>query len=567
MMRRQARIGLGAAVLCVAVLAAVVGATAAPRAHEPAAAKLWVFFTDKGIERAGVAAAVDAFTAELPERALARRARKGIPVNANDLPVSARYIEGVRGTGAEVVTRSRWLNAVSVVVGPAEREAIERLAFVREVRPVARGVKELPREAPPVGEERGGSGNRLDYGYSEEFLDAIQVPPMHDAGLDGTGILVCMLDTGFDTDHEAYRHLDIAGERDFINDDLETADEPGDPSGQDSHGTRTLSCVAGLKPGRFCGGAYNASVLLGKTEILDEEIQVEEDYWVEGVEWADSLGADIVSSSLGYLDWYTYDDMDGNTCVTTIAADMAAARGIVVVNSMGNEGEGGYVYMIAPADGDTVVSVGAIDGYGYRAPFSSRGPTSDGRMKPDVMAPGYPVYVVTTADTSSYGYSSGTSFSCPLTAGVVALLLQGHPDWTPQDVLDALHATATQSSSPDSLMGWGIVRGYDALYSSPLGVEDQPVAGRRLVGSHPNPFSPETVVEFAVPSAGPVRLEVFDVAGRLVRVLEQATFPEGAFARRWDGTDDEGNPVASGVYFVRLATAERRASEKVVLLR
>jgi len=570
MRKRQLAVGVRMVVLWAVVFVVAAGGMAGavgPQAPEATKGKLWVFFADKGIARADLRTALDAFAAELSDRALARRAKMGLAVNVNDLPVARRYIDAVRETGAEVVTRSRWLNGVSVLAGPAERDAIGRLPFVREIRPVGRGVKELPREVVPVDEGVGDSRGRLDYGPSNDQLVQIQVPQVHDDGFDGSGILICMLDTGFDIDHEAYRHLDLVGERDFVNDDTETADEPGDPVGQDSHGTKTLSCVGGRTPGRLYGGSYNASFLLGKTEILDQEIQVEEDYWVEGVEWADSLGADIVSSSLGYIDWYTFEDMDGNTAVTTIAADMAAARGIVMVNSMGNEGGSGYVHMIAPADGDSVVSVGAVDGFGFLASFSSVGPTYDGRIKPDVVAPGYPVYVATTADTDSYGYSSGTSFSCPLTAGAIGLLLQGHPDWTPQDVLDALHATATQSSTPDTLMGWGILQSYDAMHSSPLGVADQPLTGPRIVRSHPNPFSPETVVEFAVPSAGPVRLEIFDVAGRVVRVLERADLPAGSFERRWDGNDSAGSAVASGVYFIRLETAGRLANEKVVLLR
>jgi subtilisin family serine protease len=470
-------------------------------------AKLWVFFTDKALSHGSEAAAIADFETALTERALERRAKVGIRVNINDLPVAGEYVDAVAATGVEIVARSRWLNAVSVRADLNEAEAIAALPFVREIRPVAKGTKPLPVIIPATDETRGQYGTRtFNYGDSYCQNDQVQIIDLHDDGFDGSGVIIAMLDTGFDTDHQAYRHLDIIGERDFINDDAVTSNQPGDPDGQDSHGTATLSNVGGMYAGEIYGGSYNAGFILCKTEMLEEEIEAEEDNWVEAVEYADSLGADVVSSSLGYLDWYTYADMDGNTCTTTVAADMAAARGIVIVNSMGNEGGNPWLYMIAPADGDSVLSIGAVDCDNYRVGFSSVGPTYDGRIKPDVMALGLYAYVATTEDTCSYGFASGTSFSCPITAGAVGLLIQGHPEWTPQDVIDAVHSTATQSASPDTLMGWGILQVSDAMYSEPLDVpDDDVIGGAALVWSAPNPFSPGTVLTYHVPSTSHVR--------------------------------------------------------------
>ncbi len=424
-------------------------------------------------------------------------------------------------------------------------------------------------ERAGVGEDRTDRGGTrsLDYGESLGQNDQVQISDLHDDGFDGGGIVIAMLDTGFDTDHQAYRHLDILGERDFINDDTETANEPGDPSGQDSHGTATLSNVGAAYAGEIYGGSYEATFILCKTEIVDDEIEVEEDYWVEAVEYADSLGADLISSSLGYFYWYDYSDMDGNTCVTTIAADMAAARGITVITSMGNEGGNEWKYMIAPSDGDSVLGIGAVDIDGDRVSFSSVGPTYDDRIKPDVMALGASAYVATTSDTASYGYSSGTSFSCPITAGAVGLLLQGHPDWLPEDVIDAVHTTATQSSSPDTLMGWGILQVSDAMYSSPLGVQDGPTAVTSVVWSAPNPFRPGTSLHFVMPDDGRADLAVYDVSGRLVRRLLDRALPSGPHQVSWDGTDETGRDVASGVYFARFETDTLSASTKMVLVR
>jgi subtilisin family serine protease len=246
---------------------------------------------------------------------------------------------------------------------------------------------------------------------------------------------------------------------------------------------------------------------------------------------------------------------------------MAAARGIVVVNSMGNEGGHAWLYMIAPADGDSVVSVGAVDSGGARVSFSSVGPTYDGRLKPDVMALGSSAYVATTSDTATYAHASGTSFSCPITAGAVGLLLQGHPDWTPSDVIGALHATATQSGSPDTLMGWGIVQASDAMDSGPVDVPEGGVVAQRAVSGSPNPFGLDTTVRYAVPADAHVRVTVHDVAGRVVRVLFDGARRAGSYAVGWDGEDAGGERVAGGIYFLRLATGRETALAKLVVLR
>ena len=259
--------------------------------------------------------------------------------------------------------------------------------------------------------------------------------------------------------------------------------------------------------------------------------------------------------------------MDGNTAVVTIAADMAAARGIVVVNSMGNEGNDSWLYMIAPADGDSVLSVGAVKSDGTRSSFSSVGPTYDGRVKPDVMALGSSAYVATTSDTATYAYASGTSFSCPLTTGAVGLLLDGHPEWTPADVIDALRSTATQSGSPDTLMGWGIVQAADAMDSGTSGVAEGGVAQPRAVFASPNPFGLGTSVRYVVPADARVRVTVHDVAGRVVRVLLDGVQRAGSHAVGWDGVDAVGARVASGTYFVRVDGGGTARVAKVTMLR
>jgi len=245
-------------------------------------------------------------------------------------------------------------------------------------------------------------------------------------------------------------------EWDFVNDDGETQNEEGDPETQHNHGTVTWSTLGGAWDGELYGPAYLASFILAKTEDVSSETQIEEDNWVAGMEWADSFGVDVISSSLCYIDWYSYSDLDGNTAVTTIAADIAAERGIVVCNAMGNSGPASGT-LLAPADADTILACGAVWSDGDIASFSSRGPTYNGRTKPEVLARGVYTYCASPYDTTGYTQAHGTSLSTPLVGGCAAVLLSAHPDWNPVKVREALMMTAGNAQSPNNDRGWGIV--------------------------------------------------------------------------------------------------------------
>jgi subtilisin family serine protease len=238
-----------------------------------------------------------------------------------------------------------------------------------------------------------------------------------------------------------------------------------------------LSIIGGFKEGELVGPAYGANFILAKTENTDSETPIEEDNWIAGIEWADSIGVDVTSTSLSYLDYdspytsYTWQDMDGNTALITIAADLAAGKGIVVVNSASNNGNNSsHNTLGAPADGDSVFTIGSVTSSGVRSSFSSVGPTVDGRIKPDLMAMGSNVYHAGSFGNQYYA-GSGTSFSCPLVAGVCALILQKNPLLTPMEVLQLLRSTATQSNNPDNLYGWGIIDALDAINNIAVPVE------------------------------------------------------------------------------------------------
>jgi len=223
----------------------------------------------------------------------------------------------------------------------------------------------------------------------------------------------------------------------------------------------------------------DASFILAKTEDISDEYQAEEDYWVEGLEWIELGGADLVSSSLAYIDWYTYTDLDGNTAVTTVAADAAASRGLVVFNSIGNSGPAPGS-LLAPADGDSVFAVGAVDADDYVTLFSSRGPTFDGRIKPDACALGQDVSLAYTG-TSGYSQGNGTSFAAPLVSSAAGALYGAHPEWSMIEVMEVLRITSSQSYVPDNDLGYGIIDAYAALkYQSVTGSVRSSISGDYL---------------------------------------------------------------------------------------
>lgn len=526
----------------------------------------WVFFTDRdGAERdpAALAAARDA----LSPRALARRAKVRAAdriVDADDLPPARAYMDWLSERGIFVRAESRWLNAVSVLMDAAALAELADAPFVRKLMPLTPS-RRLPSEARPVTAPLGGREDPIDYGLNTAAMEQIGVPDVHQTGNHGEGVVVGMLDTGYWTEHEALEDLDILAVWDFINGDSTVVNEDSDPEYQHNHGTYTLSALAGYEPGVHVGVAFGASFYLAKTEDVSQEEPIEEDWWVEGIEWLESVGCDLVSSSLGYIDWYTYEDLDGNTAVTTIAADHAVSLGMAVFNSAGNS-RNTTGTIIAPADGDSVIAVGAVNIEGEFASFSSPGPTYDGRIKPDICALGVENRVALPGSYDEYGEVSGTSLSCPLAAGVAALVLSARPELTPMQLRDAMRETASQASVPDNDYGWGILNAPAAVQyglTTAAGPADAPAR----FSAWPNPFNPRVSLRFALDREGPVRLCLYDLAGRRLAVLVDEVLAAGEHERTWKAADGDGRPLASGVYLAKLETSSGPMTKKLVLLR
>jgi len=440
---------------------------------------VWVHFRDKGLSGPALDAALTQAEEDLSERATRRRAKvspvKGARlVDATDLPLHRPYLDAVAATGARPRRESRWLNAASFDATEAQIRAIAALPHVAKVdlvnmfrrdeapvRPEDVAAREAHNTELRAGKAAAWS---IDYGGTLSELVQANVPPLHDEGVTGAGVLIGMLDTGFRTSHVALAPIPVIAAWDFVNDDGDVDNQEGDPSDANDHGTKTMSTIMGYAPGDHVGPAFGAQVVLAKTEDVDGEAPIEEDNWVAGIEWLETYGIDVASSSLGYLDWFTFADLDGNTAACTIAADLAVGKGIVVCNSAGNERGTSWDHIIAPADGDSVIAVGAVTSADIYSYFSSPGPSADGRVKPDVCARGSGNHVCSSTSDTDYTSASGTSFSCPLTAGVAALVLSRVPSLTPMQVREALRETASQAATPDNDYGWGIIDAHAAAH-------------------------------------------------------------------------------------------------------
>lgn len=427
--------------------------------------KIWIYFKDKGnISQASLQGKLAAARLSLKDQCLWRRSKVRSPeilVDTSDLPLFMPYIEKVKSLVKRKRTTSRWLNALSAEASISQILSLERLEFVRKIDLVLsfRRNDSLSISRGELVEGDQSSIEDILYGPSFFQLDQINVIPLHRLGYSGKGVLVCMLDTGFHKTHEVFQQANVIAEWDFVNNDGDVQQNLLDPNDySDSHGTGTWSILGGYTTGQLIGPAYGADFILAKTETTHFEEPIEEDYWVAGIEWAEALGAEVVSSSLGYTDWYTFEDMNGEVAVTTTAANRAVDLGVVVINAVGNERNMPWGHLIAPADGFGVIAVGAVDDNGVIAPFSSPGPSFDSRIKPEVVALGVNDWLAdNTPGDNDYRRGSGTSFATPLVAGVAALLLEIYPQWTPAQVRSALLNTASRSLNPDNNFGWGIV--------------------------------------------------------------------------------------------------------------
>lgn len=515
---------------------------------------------------------IDNPSAFLSQRAIERRQKQQIAIIQNDIPVNPQYLTGVAGTGADLLYATKWLNGVTITTTSQDvLDAVNALPYVVSVRaltdqPLKQQIKEKayfqqesygPLSLPSTKSVE--ALDAYDYGSGYTQINQINGIPLHNMGFRGEEMVIAILDGGFIEvpTHQAFDSLwinnQILGHKDFVH-------PGGDVFTESYHGTAVLSTIGSNVAGQLVGTAPKASFWLLRSEYVLAENLIEEYNWVSAAEFADSVGADVINSSLGYItfdmpEWdHTYEDMDGNTCIVTIGADLASSKGILVVNSAGNSGSDfSYPYIGAPADGVNVFSIGAVDGGGNRASFSSIGPTFDGRIKPDVMAMGQGTAVATSGNSFSNG--SGTSFSSPVTAGMSTCLWQANPTFTNLQIKEAIKQSGNYASAPDAYYGYGIPD--YVLANSLLTVIDQPSSGQEnLVQVYPNPVN-ETI-QITI-KAGAEALRLLDINGRLLNTFtDEATMSASAMKAI--------NGLKPGVYFIQVMMGAQTQTRKLIKL-
>ncbi len=440
----------------------------------------------------------------LTQKAIERRTREGIQADSTDLPVSKKYLDAVKAKAEYLLYESKWLNAAVLVTTESKVDEIKALPFVAKVELVGIGYLDnpnlrlnnppyLPKEQKKRKEEPVSSRdlqlNENTYDFQNQLIG---IPEMHEEGFRGKGITIAVFDAGFPGANTASPliHLQtnkqIVSTRDFVrpwNTDVYTDNQ---------HGTNVLSLIASNEPGKMLSGAPDANYILVMTEEVATEYWVEEYNWVRGAEYADSLGVDIISSSVGYWDFddptmnYTVADLDGETTIITKGATLAAEKGILVVNSAGNYGSG-VSSLVAPADAMGILAIGSVNKDLTVSGFSSRGPTGDGRIKPELAAMGGGTALVRSNGT--VGFSNGTSFSAPQISALAAGLWEGRPEWTKDQLILNLLRSGSQADKPDNLIGFGVPNFFDAFYGEILSVEGTPESISWKV--YPNPMATE----------------------------------------------------------------------------
>lgn len=426
-----------------------------------------VRLTDKGSNTFSLSSP----SAYLGPRALERRARHGISIDSTDLPVTARYIDSIRLAGnVTIINVSKWLNQVAIqTTDAAALTKISSFPFVAGISPVAArnitGIRQkftdtAVTDAGIMQPEHARLQNFYQYGRSAAQVRLNRGDFLHNHGFRGTGIHMAFMDGGF-RNYDLLPTFDSARSADRILGTWDFVAKESSVSEDHPHGTQCFSTVAANMPGVFVGTAPEASYYLFRTEDVSTEYPIEEQNWVVAAEMADSLGVDLCSTSLGYSIFddpsmdYSYADMTGNKTISARGANIASAKGMLMVVSAGNEGNGSWRFVTTPGDGDSVLTIGAVDTLGNIANFSSYGPNSDGQVKPDVAAVGFRA-IVANSNTGQPGFSSGTSFSCPNMAGITSCLWQAFPEVAPSVIKQTLRISSTRYSNPDDRTGYGI---------------------------------------------------------------------------------------------------------------
>ncbi len=479
--------------------------------------KYWVMFKNK----TGTPYSVSTPSAYLSPKSIARRVNQGIAVNSTDLPVTPSYVAQIDAVpSTTVLYRSKWLNGVVVLTNSVSMTTINSFSFVSTSTKTNKFKIDLPmvnESLLPAPDANKTSGiTAFNYGQSDWQQKMLQVDCMHNQGFRGQGMTIAIIDAGFNQANvnpifdSLFMEGRLLGTRDFVMGDTMVFED-------NVHGANCLSTMAANKPGTIVGTAPKAKYWLLRSEDAATETLSEEYNWIRAVEFADSVGVDITTTSLGYtvfdsgLNDHVYaTDLNGKTAPMSIAANMAARKGIVVLNSAGNSGSSSWFYIGVPADADSIIAVGAVDSLYNVASFSSNGPTADGRIKPDLSARGSKAFVCSPPGTCGFG--NGTSYSTPILAGAVACLWQSKPFAKNMQIISSLKSSATNSATPNNTVGWGVPKICSAKII--LGMNEVSSASDQ-VRFFPNPFNSELNIQL-LNDVSSVKIKIIDVLGKEV---------------------------------------------------
>lgn len=513
-----------------------------------------VFFNDK----AGNGFDINSPEAFLSERAIQRRQNQNITIDTSDLPVTQSYVTALRTLGVSTFYTTKWMNGVLVEMPSSLETAVSALSFVDRVSLVAPGTRLLNVAPNPSKKENDESDNE-EFVNSEFQHQMLGIDAMHAAGFDGEGMLVGVFDSGFlnASQLSAFDRL-FSENRVLLREDFTTG--TNDVERFSSHGTRVLSVMASSLDGQLLGAAPMSDYLLFVTEDVGSEYPVEEYNWLFAAEKADSAGVDVINTSLGYTDFdapledYVYEDLDGQTAVITMASNLAASKGILLVTSAGNEGNDPWNFVTPPADSESVIAVGGVTSSFERSVFSSFGPTADNRVKPDVAALGSGVAVAVSGDGVSF--QSGTSFASPLVAGLATGLWQAFPQLSASELMDIIRQSGNQHENPDNELGYGIPD-FSRAVSLAESVLNETIPSIRV---YPNP---STLSHFYVAFSEEfydkrVQLDVISLNGSRVETYE-AQPSESQNRLRFDIENQ-----TSGLYLVHIYTADTRLTKRLI---
>ena len=493
----------------------------------------------------------------LSQRAINRRTNQSIAITNEDIPVDTAYIKRVAKTGAIVICRTRWFNGVVVrLTNQSQIDSINALPFVVSSKPLAR--VRPPKKLIPVAENVASNektsatqSDVFNYGLSKNQIYMLNGECLHNQGYNGTGMQIGIIDDGFLNAKTAavfdtlWHNNQVIATHDFLHNDSLVYNEGG-------HGTEVLSCMAANTPGQMIGTAPYAKFYLLRSEIDSTEKILEEYQWVSAIEYADSAGADVINSSLGYTTFddptqnHTWADLNGRTSVASISATMAARRGMIVCLAAGNEGGSTWQKISVPADADSILAVGAVDQNGAYAYFSSTGNTADGRIKPDVAAQGQNT-IIYNSGSGNISASNGTSFASPTMAGMVACLWQGNPSKTNMQVINAIKQSASQYTTPDSLLGYGI---------PDFCVADQILKGTFGIKT----LTPNLINTLCGSNDCQLTVNLYDVAGRLVLSTQTKSSQTNTTDKIIQSLDLSS--VSGGIYVIKISSTNGNSYTK-----